>query len=272
MRVSVVLRQGVVGLAAASMLGCAPIEPRKPIERTAEATTTYILAKREYVQQLDRALRTGTPTASPYSLVAITGPQWRVGEVIDPENPLNVITEKCVFPSSKLPSTPAKWSSLPGLTQEKKIDMSAGLPQSVLKVLGKDNKVGVNFKLDQTGTFRLEDLESVIVPQDSFEAGLSSDCREVLALRGGLVVRGIVSGKEVFKSGGNLDTGADLKILEEQIFKVKYTDKGDFELQDKAITPKMFLVALYPKQDKSTGTGAKPLSSSERAKLEAAFK
>jgi hypothetical protein len=251
----------------AVLAGCAATNPNVPVSKAADATTTYLEAKRQYVSKLQTALRGGgDQSASAYRLIAVTGPQWRIGEVVDADDPINLVTEKCVFGVEKLPK-PTSWASYPGLTSSSKIDFSAGLPQSVLKVLGKDNKVGLNFLKDNTGVFRLEDMQSVIVAQDTFEAGLTPECKDVLALRGGLVVRGIVTAKEVFSSKVNFDTGADLKILEEQIFKLKYTASGDFSLEDKSASPKMFMVAFFPKKTMGGNSVPQPPSEAQLSRL-----
>ena len=257
------------GVLAGTLTACAPVQPAKPVESAADATASYITAKRAYVEALERAIRQSDPAGSPYRLVAVTGPFWRVGEAVDIDNPLNPITDKCLVASDSLPKPPISWAELPGLTQSRKVDFSAGLPESVLKVLGKDNTLGLKFDLSRTGQFSLSSLQSTILPQDTFEKSLSSECKDILALRGGLVVRGIVSGKEVFKSGGTLSTGANLKLLETELIKVQYDNKGDFELEDKDPTPKMFMVAYFPKQNRgSENIVSRPPTSEEVGRLE----
>ena len=248
--------------------GCAPT-PNKPIDASASATTSYIVAKRAYVEALERALRPTGVEAGPYRLVAVTGPQWQIGAVVDINNPLNPLTDKCIFPAALMPKTPVDWSSLPGLTQTRTVDFSAGLPQSVLKFLGKDNRVGANFNLAGSGEFSLTDLQAKILAQDAFESGLSADCKNFLADSGGMVVRGIVTGKEVFKSGGQLTAGADLKILEDQVLRLKYDNKGDFQLEDKAPVAKMFMVAYFPRATRGSDVAVgRPLTDAELNRLE----
>jgi hypothetical protein len=62
----------------------------------------------------------------------------------------------------------------------------------------------------------------------------------------------VVIGKEVFRSGGQIAAGANLKILEDEILKLKYDNKGDFQLEGRVLQPKMFMVAFFPRQSRSS--------------------
>lgn len=234
------------------LAGCATPDA-KPIADAASATATYLDAKRAYVDALDHALRPHAAPNDPYRLVAVAGPQWPIGAVVDLDDPLNPLTNKCLFATSALPADWTPWSSLPELNQSRSIDLKAGLPQATVKIFGKGADVGANLDLSHTGQFALTDLQSKVLPQDDFESGLSADCKAFLDQRGGLVVRGIVNGREVFKSGRQIDAGANVKVLEEDLLQLKYDDKGDFTLEDKASVAKMYMVAFFARATRTGG-------------------
>lgn len=241
---------------ALGLVGCAGTAS-KPITNAADATTIYLDAKRAYVDALDHALRPHATADDPYRLVAVAGPQWPIGAVVDPDDPLNPLTRKCEFASSALPSDWTFWSSLPALNQERSITLKVGLPQAAFKILGKGAAAGANFDLSKTGQFALTDLQSKILPQDDFESGLTEDCKTFLKLRGGLVVRGIVRGKEVFKSVSHVDTGTNVKVLDDALLQLKYDNKGDFQLEDKEPTAKIYMVAFFARATRSDGDSGK---------------
>ena len=241
-------------LASSGLLAsCGPhIDVNKPLVGAAKATATYIEAKKAYVAALETAIVGPNAASSRYRLVSVVGPQWQVGAVIDPQNPLNNLTEKCVVNAEALPK-PTPWSSYPGMTESKTITLGAGLPSSVVSLLGKDSTVAANLISGKTGQFNLQELSSVIVADDAFSGSFSPDCKAVLALKGGLVIRGIVSGKEIFRSGGSINAGANLKLAETDLLKLQYDDKGDFNLEDKSPTPKMFLMTQFNPENKGAG-------------------
>lgn len=235
-----------------SFVGCANPDA-KPIADAASATATYLDAKRTYVEVLDHALRPHAAPSDPYRLVAVAGPQWPIGAVVDPDDPISPLTNKCLFASTALPTDWTPWSSVPELNQSRGINLKAGLPQATVKIVGKGADVGANLDLSSTGQFALTDLQSKILPQDAFESGLSADCKAFLDQRGGLVVRGIVNGREVFKSGRQIDSGANVKVLEEDLLRLKYDNKGDFVLEDKVPVAKMYMVAFFARATRFGG-------------------
>lgn len=248
---------------------CGPsLNVNKPIADSATATKTYVQAKKEYVTQLEGAIVGSNAGASKYRLVSVVGPQWNIGAVLDPDNPLNNITDKCAVKDTTLPK-PTPWASLPGMSQSKKITLGAGLPSKVTEFLGKESAVSANLTTNKTGQFSLSELASVIVAEDEFNNGFSTDCAAVLALKGGLVVRGIVTGKEVFKSGTSLVAGANVKLAETDLLKLQFDNKGDFELEDKTATPKMFLITQFVPQNKSDGEVQRKPSAETIARIEA---
>lgn len=246
------LTRSVGIMLALSLLGCsssmtAP-DAQPVVQPAMEAATSYLVAKRSYVDALDKTLRVHQTASDPYRLVAVAGPQWPIGAVLDPDNPLNQLTKKCEVASAALPTEWTAWSNLPTLTQSRTIALGAGLPRATVQLLGKAVSAGANVDLSKSGQFALTDLRSKILPQDDFESGLSPDCKAFLKTRGGVVVRGIVSGKEVFKSITQIDMGAGVKWLEEDVLRLKYDNKGNFELEDEAPVPKMYLVAYFARE------------------------
>ena len=212
------------------------------------ATESYINAKQAYVSSLAKALGVDSENGA-YRLVAVVGPQWRIGDVIDINKPLNIISEKCLFQDSIIPD-PIQWSELPGWNQEHTIDINSGIPKTVLEFLSNSSNIQFNFSLIKVGKFQMKGLQSRIVAENVFKENIGSECKKEIPKDGALIVRGIVSGIEIFKSTRELSTGVNVKIQDSDIFKFKYDDKGGFELEDKVATPKMFLMAyVTPKTE-----------------------
>lgn len=228
---------------------------QKPMDSAQKDYISYVVAKRQYVEALEKILLTDDPRSSAYRLVAIIGPQWGIGDVVALSNPLDLLTAKCRAPASAAPVMDTKWSSMPEFSSGKEISLAAGLPESVLKILGKDNVLKANFQLNQDGKFALTDIASAIAPKDSFESGLSDDCRQFLTANGGMLIRGVVSAKEQFRSHRQLAAGAGIKLIAEDLLTGKYDSEGAFELEDKAVTPKMYLVTYYDAAARSSGPG-----------------
>jgi hypothetical protein len=231
-------------ICAGAIAGCAS-KTAAPIDTAADTTVSYIAAKRDYVERLDRELQKEDPN-SPYRLVAVVGPAWRIGTVIAVGSQLNVKTEACVFPAAKLPVS-VPWSDFPGSKTSGKIDLGAGLPQRALKLFNKNSKASFSFSSSSSGEFALTEIESTILAQDTFEAGLSSTCRDGIPAKGALIVRGIVTAKEKFSSGNRIVGDAGVTIIgDDPLVTFKYNQQNDFELADKKSTPKMFMVAHFP--------------------------
>lgn len=219
-------------------------DPRTPIDRSAENLATYIDAKKAYVAALEREIAGRDVSMSKYRLVSVVGPGWSIGTVVDPRNPLNNLTDKCVLREAAWPRE-IEWSSLPAFSTTRTITLGAGLPTSITSVLSKEAAVGANLTAGKTGQFGFEELKSRIPAEDDFTGSFSAECRAILGLRGGLVIRGIVTGKETLKSGASLKGGADLKVKDTELFNFKYDSTGAFDLEDKAANPKMFLVTEF---------------------------
>ena len=224
----------------AYIVGCGS-NGHKPIDDAGQNALNYITAKNNYVAQLESAY---IKTDSGYTLVAVTGPNWSIGDVIDLNNPLVNVTNKCKVDSTLIPENPIHWANLPSFTSSKKIEFGLSIPKSVASVLNDEGILGGGFKLDKQGYYSLSELESVIIPTDDFESALSSDCRDILSLRGGYIVRGIVSGIETFSSKNELDVNSDITVLELEALKLSYNDKNEFILEDNKKYPKMFFLHM----------------------------
>jgi hypothetical protein len=228
----------------ASLASCST-DRASAIRQAGTDTSSYIAAKRAYVASLHEAMRGQGVQEGPYKLVAVVGPHWPIGTVIDPTDPTNVQSTSCLYPEKQLPVA-MSWADLPVLRAGRTVDFSAGLPSKILNFLGKSDKANLAFKSTQAGNFSLVEIHSVIVPADAFTASLTGACKTHLALNGGLVVRGIVTAKEVFSSGQKIEGDAGVTIVDDPLFTFRYASEKQFELSDKQDGPKMFMVAYFP--------------------------
>lgn len=238
----------LTSISALLIVGCAP-SGKGVIGQHPPLLTDYIAAKRKFAVELQKAMG---GDASRFQLVAISGPQWAIGTIIDPANPLVPKSLKCVVKSDLLP-TAILWAELPGLTKSQTIDFSAGLPTSAATLINKEAQAQGKISVSKTGSFALKEISAVTIAQDDLLDKLSEECRNNLSINGGMVVTGIVSAKESFKSGRAIVVDPSLKIAETEILKLKLDQKGDFELEDKAPTPKMFMVTLFRQETLGSG-------------------
>lgn len=220
--------------------GCTPA----PMQKAGEGMASYIEAKREVAQQLETAF--GIKQSNNYRLVAVTGPNWEVGSALDPANPLNPITDACLYAKDKLPKE-VSWGGLPAYKSDRTVNLGGGLPPGVAKAFGAPLQANVQLDWSRGGTFALSDLSQIVVPQDDFEKAITSkSCKDGLAGKAALIVRGVVSGKEVFGSTNKLATNAGLHVQTVDLFTVKYNDSATWTLEDKVKSPKLFVVTLVP--------------------------
>ena len=222
----------------------------KPIQKAGDAAADYITAKRSYAQALSKAL--GVSDASNYRLVAVTGPEWKIGDAIDPLNPLNPLSYACEWKAAAIPAS-TQWTDLPGVSGTSTINFSLGLPTGVVKAF-KSTAVtaGINVNSESTGNYSLTGLSGPIIAQDDFEKALKTgackDSRDTAAL----LVRGVISGVEIFSSKKSLDAGGNVHVASIEVFNLKYDDSKNYELSDKTAAPKFYLVTLDTPSERGT--------------------
>lgn len=247
------------------LVACTTIPDANDVINPRKSVSTYIAAKRDYVSKIEESY--GARGDGAFRLIAVTGPQWSIGTSIDVNNPLNIVSNKCIYRKEDLPDAVA-WNALPGFTREKEIDFGAGLPESVVSFLG-DSRIRADFNLKQNGNFEIVDMSAVIIPEDDFESSLGAECKEVLNLKGGYLVRGVVYGREIFSSQGGVSVGGNIKVVEDEVLKIQYSDGGEFKLEDKEPQPKMFFMAHYPKKNRTQGDdNQEKLTDSQARELE----
>lgn len=270
------MRTGIaVGLKTFSLLSvatilaaCQSVQSAKPIEVATDRTTDYISAKRAYTAAMSRHLQGTEGPDSPYRLVAIVGPQWQIGTAIQADNLLNVITNNCVFPDAALPKKGVDWSDFPASSNASTISFAAGLPDSVVKALKTDSKIDASFKRVSTGQFALTSISSIIMPEDEFAKQRSSACQQVIDARDVFLVRGVISAKEVFKTGGQLAAGATLTLHTADLLKFAYDNKGDFVLEDETAKPKIYVMAYFPRKEQKDGANPLPVRAPTQTEID----
>ena len=220
-------------------------EVRKPLQQGADMIITYIVAKRELADRLGEAL--GANRSSKYRLMALVGPSYPIGAAVDPENTIDIITEKCVLPKSALAKEPTPWADFPTAKASRKIDLNASAPIPLRNALKNAVDAGAKFDFRTASEFGLVELSQILVPQDQFEKAMAAPrCAQALPDRSALLVRGVVYGKEVFASSHQLGASANVKLWKNDTFTASYDDSGAYELRDASRRPKFYVVTLLP--------------------------
>jgi hypothetical protein len=215
----------------------------QPIEQGTDAISGYIAAKRELAERLGTSL--GATRSSSYRLMALVGPSYPIGAAVDPENTADIITEKCVIPLAKLPKAPTPWTDLPIAKASRRIDLNASAPLPLKKALKGAIDAGARLDLVTGTEFGLSELSQILIPQDVFEQAVKEpSCDKSLGDRLALLVRGVISGKEVFASMRKVTAGTGVKVWKNNLFDARYDDSGAFELRDAVVKPKFYVVTL----------------------------
>ena len=255
-------RRIVVLVLSACLSACATKkgDTTQPIDDSAKAASDYITAKRSYAQALSRALQISD--SSTYRLVAVIGPEWKIGDAIDPNNPLNPLTYRCQWKPADIPAA-TPWTDLHGVSATSNINFSLGLPTGVVAAL-KSTSAGINFTSQTTGKYSLTGLSGPIIGQDDFETALNTEPCKSARVNPALIIRGVVSGIETFSSNKSIDAGGKITTLNIDVFNLKYVDSNTYEISDKTAAPKFYLLTLDTPNtrgvesngSKSTGLGA----------------
>lgn len=213
-----------------------------PMHEAGRSMLAYLQAKRQIAQDLEAGM--GVKGSMSYRLVAVTGPQWRIGDAVDPDNLLNPRTDACVWPEERLPRE-IPWSGLPEYAAKSAIDLGTGLPVAAAKALRSPVAANANLNWQRGGRFAMRELSQRVVPETDFKQFVSAqNCQAGLDGHSALIVRGVVYGKEVFGSLKNLSAGAKAIVETIDPLTLTYQSNDTFELEDKDKTPKLFVVSL----------------------------
>jgi hypothetical protein len=206
-----------------------------------DSLATYMQTKRGFAEELGKQLGM---SADKYRIVAVTGPQWKVGTALDPQNPASEITRACIVKSENLPES-LPWAGLPEYTTTQTIDFAAGVPTGVANVFKRAVDANVSLDWQRGGRYALRDLSQVVLAEDEFlNALLSDSCGNGLKGKKALLVRGVISGKELFGSTNKLAPGAAVKVQDFDVLKLTYVNSESYELEDKEKSAKFFVFTL----------------------------
>jgi hypothetical protein len=215
--------------------------PSSPINETASKTAQYIDAKRQLASTLEKALY-HEPNRN-FRLIPVAGPIYGIGAVLDPNNPADLVTRACLLPPASGP-TPDRWTDFPTWDFDRKIDLSTGLPPAVDKAL---LTASVTLKASRVGSFAVSDLSQQLLARDELSKLLNdADCARATNTNDVIVVRGVVSGREIFRSGQSVAAGAEAHVVdsENSVFRLSYDGNGHFLLEDAKSVPKFLVVSV----------------------------
>ena len=228
---------------------------RLPMSAAAQGVTDYVSARRAYAATLARAI--GLKQTDSYRLVAVTGPEWQVGDMIDIDDPSNVLSYACRFRRKDLPPS-TSWSSFPELSQLKKsIGLNLGLPRGLSQILDKLGiSAGVGISSNITGKYSLSNLQGPIVAKDDFEHAIGRGACLKARKRPALIIRGVISGIESLASEDGFSSQADIKVLQTDVAVVRYDKANNFVMSDITSRPKFYLITLDALNSRGSSTKA----------------
>jgi hypothetical protein len=220
-----------------------------PVAGGSRATIKYLEAKQQLAKTLQASLAGGG--SDKYRLLAVSGPAYPIGTALDPNNPVDLVTRSCLFKELP-PSEP--WSSLPKWQSNNLIGLNLGWPAQFQNAAV---KAGLNINQVTNASFEMSDISQVLVGHGDFVAHIgATDCLAKLDTlkEDVLIVRGIVSGREVMESGSKLQTSATTHVLESaaEVIRVSFDKSGNFELRDERPVPKFLVVTRLAATERTT--------------------
>jgi hypothetical protein len=141
-----------------------------------QETVDYLAAKKQFADQLSRAL---SSDQDKFRIAAINGPQYEPGYVLAADNPLDLLTDKCLLDRSLLVTS--KWTPLPEVAFRN--DIAANLKTSkIIEQFSKDiAALGGKIKKSQKGIYKLTEIHQVLAPSIAFYKALAHEqCQEVI--------------------------------------------------------------------------------------------
>lgn len=206
-----------------------------------KVTIDYLEAKNQFAKQLSRAL---SIDQEKFRIAAINGPIYQPGYVLDLDNPINPLTDKCTMEPGVLKSTP--WTSLPEVVLEENITVDIGT-SNIIKQFTKDiAEIGGKIKKTESGTYKLTDIHQVLATWDDFIESLAqAECQKAIDGRDVIVVRGQIFAKEIMSTSRELGAGLKPKIIGAGLFLLNYNNEGDFSIEDKEAIPRFHIVSTY---------------------------
>jgi hypothetical protein len=208
---------------------------------------SYAHVRNELAATLQSAL-VDNQSSTKYRVYPVIGPMYPIGAAIDPNNPLDLETRRCVVAPRRLP-TADPWGPFPSWTSNENVDMGAGIPARIAAVLV---SIGIHFHHAKSIEYQLTDISQVLIAKDDFYSLVASKIclKQLQAHPGGLLlVRGLIIGREDLRTAGGWGAAANAHVFSRDVspFTLSYDTSGDFELKDTTPIAKfMILTKVLP--------------------------
>ena len=227
-------------LAVAGLAGCTTAG--STVDTAAEETISYIEAKKNYAKAIATAISNSNPQ---YRIVAITGPQYAPGTVLDPANPVDLLTRKCLLTDDILATE--NWADFPTLSRSTSFKADLSVTDLVQRYVSEIANLGLNIDKTKSMNFSMTELSQQLAPRDEFlEALAQEECYDAIFGRDVIVVRGVVLGKESLKTASQLGSGLKIDALGDSAFNVIYGNEKNYVLENKAPEPKFHIITAIP--------------------------
>ena len=209
-----------------------------PIDGGKVQTQNYWQAKARFAEMISNEISSNQKN---YRIVAIRGPIYKPGYVLDPDNPVDLVTEACTLSTELL--VESEWAPLPGFTAETLIVTDLQTTAKLIKFTKSITDLGGKVERMAKGRYMLQDIKQRVATQDVFENALQNDeCEIAIQDRDVIIVRGIILAKEYFSTSDKISAEAETTVTRGNSVVVKVGRKGNFSLEDREPIPRFHII------------------------------
>lgn len=151
------------------------------------------------------------------------------------------ITDACLL--ANLVHAPV--GSTPAISSNRTFTLDAGMPAILAEAIREIVDIRSSVKATGDAMFSYSDLNVVNPRQDEFEKAMQKkECREKIAGKDILMIRGIYYGKESVHSKKTFSSSATVRLIKNDTLTVKYDSSGGYEVKDTNAAPKFWIVTI----------------------------
>lgn len=228
----------LVSVLFAILIGVLLYIRENPIHYSTEAAVDYFKAKEQFAEKLSKAL---SKDQTKYRIAAINGPEYQPGYVVDPDNPVDLLTDKCLLNPEIL--VISKWAPLPEANFQNQITIDISTSGKITQYAGEIAAIGGKIKKKENGIFKIIDLHQILAPSIEFKEALAgAECQGAIEGKDVVVVRGQILGKEYMSTHRDIGTEVETKLIGARSLVLNVNHQGDFSIEDKEPIPRFHIV------------------------------
>lgn len=264
------IKKGLVYLAIGLIVvffGYQYIKTTNPVNNAGQTVVDYIAAKKQFAEKLSDAI---SANLDKYRVLAIVGPQYRPGYVLDPDNPIDLLTNECLLDESLLDVT--AMAPLPITEFQNSVTTDISASKRITQYAGEIANIGGQIKKSENGIYYLSDLVQKLAPQRQFYKALTREkCWQEIKGNEVMIVRGLILAKEFLGSSGAIGAKVNTKLIGQGSIVLNSYRKGAFSLVDKEPIPRFHIITLFKSGTKRGKITKKMFTKPDASQIEAIY-